>query len=129
MCISIPRGLICFKTYVCSMWPWPLTYSCPALLIISLEIFRTRIIHLHAHSQVVYCNCVVSSVLVHWSMSCISLSYLYFLFIVVYRWVHLTRPGYLQINQMLFFHVDVCVKVITKYKIRDDYLPKLFSSC
>ena len=30
----------------------------PALLIISLEIVHTRIILLHAHSQVVCCNCV-----------------------------------------------------------------------
>jgi len=33
-------------------------YPCPTLLIISLEIDRTRIISLHAHPQIVYCNCV-----------------------------------------------------------------------
>jgi len=36
--------------------------SINTLKIISLEIFRTWIILLHAHPQVVYCNCEVSSV-------------------------------------------------------------------
>jgi len=35
------------------------------LLIISLEMVRTQIIHLHAHPQVDYRNCVVLSVSVY----------------------------------------------------------------